>query len=270
MKFEHPGYYTEIDTDDLETIKLFVQLDEIYKGIPKTKCLQCPLKSNVQADCCKVFSPPMYLVEFLNIFRKMEDFTKEQKMEIVSKCIDSVLDPQIIKPCLLLDGLLCSVYGGRPFSCRMFGVYSQVEWKGRLKSYSHQLGIPPEEIPFFEQCKGVEVIKKKKSGVPAVISKDKSDDMFDRIQRLDISLFKDRACGTSVVYSTATYIPFDAHYLQIIIGPENLENLVTMKISLRKNENLFEEGEISEKEYKKIKKEVKDFASIVKESMTLK
>ena len=70
MIFFHPEYKIEIDTDIFDLKIAIKDLNDIYKKIPDTKCLHCPGKDKVEADCCKCFSPPMLLIEFLNILTK--------------------------------------------------------------------------------------------------------------------------------------------------------------------------------------------------------
>ena len=93
MRFFHPEYEIFLKTDDLASYKTYGDLNKLYKKIPNAVCIKCPGKKCVEADCCKSFSPPMMLVEFLNILDKIEkELSKEKKSELILKCIKSVLN----------------------------------------------------------------------------------------------------------------------------------------------------------------------------------
>jgi Fe-S-cluster containining protein len=266
MHVNYPAFGISVDLDDLEKSKSIFKLKDIYKDIPDTKCNHCPLKKGVEADCCKTFSPPMNLVEFLNIL-KHNTYSKEQKIDLICECIKSYLNPNYIKPCLLLKNNQCSVYEQRPFSCRMFGLYTQDEWNSRLESISVQLDVEKQEVPFFCQCKGIEVTGKKSK-----ISKKESDESFKKIHELDLDFFNDLFQGRQMVYSSITYMPFDAHFLSIFIPVDEIENLATTKLMHREKIKKFKNKEISKKELDIFENNIKDYTEnlcvTIRESFT--
>ena len=262
MKFLHNGYGIEIDTKSLESFKLYNELKNLYNKIPKTKCLNCPGKSMVEADCCKVFSPPMLLIEFLNIIKAIEDNPEEEKKDLYFRCFKSYLNPAYEKKCVLLnDKDQCTIYNARPFACRMFGLYEEKEWEDRLKSISLETGVDQEKMPFAKQCDRVE-IKKKKTKVKN-ITKGTSDHIFKLIHYLDINIFPENLAKESagIVMGSYTYLPFDTHYLLMQIGQEKLDNLATMKDmsrKLKKKDALL---------FAKNQKEINDFLEIIKKEI---
>ena len=135
MRFFHPEYEIFLKTDDLTAYKAYGDLKRLYKKIPNAVCIKCPKKKSIEADCCKTFSPPMMLVEFLNILDEIEKtLCKEKKTELIIKCIKSVLNINISKKCVLLSkNNKCICYNRRPMNCRMFGLYTKEEWSDRLK-----------------------------------------------------------------------------------------------------------------------------------------
>jgi len=259
MKFEYHACDRMLDTNSKEAKEKYETLRKLYKKIPPTKCLVCPGKKGVEADCCKTFSPPLLLVEFMAILDQLEDQTEEEAKDLLFRCHESFLDPGFTKKCVLLEGLLCSVYQARPYSCRMFGVTPHEEWVERLGKKAEETGLPSEEIPFAEQCEGIKI--KKKSKIKK-ISKESSNLIYKAIHDLDISLFEDFYLGEGVVMGSMTYLPFDAHYLSVFIGPESLDILADIKIDLRKSK---QSG--NEEEYAKKVKNVQEFLEEIKEKI---
>ena len=254
MKITHPTYGIVIDTNSEEVKSLFDRLNTIYKEIPKTTCVMCPNKTCVEADCCKTFSPPILLIEFLNILCLLEkkSISAQEKRKLLYDCFKSFLNIESEKPCILLNETLCSIYSAAPFACRMFGLYDNEEWSKRLKNYSKELKLPEDKVPFFEQCKGINLKPKQKN---KRISRKTSDILYRQIHEIDVDLFgKDKADGAEIVFSSMTYIPFDAHFLAIQIGPEKLDQLAEMRIKAKKlkdSENF--------SEYLSYKKNIQDF-----------
>ena len=259
MKFHHPDYGINIDTHSLESIKLLGKLKKIYENLPQTRCLQSPGKNGVESDCCKTFSPPMLLIEFINMLNILESKDRKELDELLYYCYESFLSPNYTKPCVLLEETLCKVYGARPFSCRMFAQYDDKEWENRLKTISKELDLDPKDVPFSKQCKGIEI--KPKSKVKSV-TKEKSDNIFRSIHTLDIELFNDKKRGYEIVMNSMTYLPFDAHYLCLRIGPDLLDQLASIKIKMRDLKTQGKEEELS-----LLKENVNGLLAKVKESM---
>lgn len=263
MKTTHPYYGIKIDTEDESFIKIIENLQNHYKRLPGTKCLNCPTKCGVEADCCKVFSPPMLLVEFLYAMTQIEKWPEEKQVKLLYSCIESYLNPSYTKPCVLLENVLCSIYGARPLSCRLFGLYEDKEYEDRLKKIFGE--HPPENTPFIKQCKNLDV-----EGEENFVPKTKSDAIFFFIHTLDIELFEDKEMGKEIVMSSCTYMPFDAHYLCLIYGPDYLETLTDMKEELRKLQKLYEQDETNytaRLNYKKKESQIQDFLDKVKKSI---
>jgi Fe-S-cluster containining protein len=259
VKFHHPDYGIDIDTHSLQSIKLLGQLKKIYEKIPQTKCLKCPDKSGVEADCCKMFSPPMLLIEFINMLNILEIKSRKELNELLYYCYESFINPNYTKPCILLEETICKVYNARPFSCRMFAQYDDKEWEDRLKAISKELNLDTKDVPFCKQCNGIKI--KQKSKIKS-ISKEKSDNIFRSIHALDIELFDDKNKGYETVMKSMTYLPFDAHFLCFSVGPDLLDQLALIKIQMR---NLKNQGK--EEELVSLKKNVNRLLSNVKDSI---
>lgn len=265
MKFIHPHFGIEIDTDSEKFIDRVNRLDNLYGELPPAKCMNCPGKCGVKADCCKVFSPPMNLIEFSNILKIIErDMTKEQQDELAVKCIDSFINPDYFKPCILLNENKCSVYSGRPLSCRLFGLYVKPEYERRVREIAKEI---PEyvEIPFKEQCGGLEYEPGKKE-----VFSGHSDRIFKDIHKIDMEMFSPpftEEDAKEIVMESCTYMVFEAHYLSVRIGPESLDLLAEMKRSLRRAKDAFmaDKDNISNNlAFKKKEMQVKDFTDQIK------
>jgi Fe-S-cluster containining protein len=252
-----------IDFSDLQTLKILGDLSSLYKKIPDTKCLHCPSQKKVTAQCCHTFSPPMFLIEFVNIYRQIEKKNKEEKLEIILSCFESFVNPALEKQCVLLSKNRCLTYEQRQTSCRLFGQYSKSEWQDRLDLLTQQLDVPAEEVPFYNQCLNIKVDKNKN------ISKAESDLIFKNIRDLDVLLFPDRAMGKRIVDTTMTYIPFDAHMLASIVGYDNMEKLTDVKLMMRGAQEKFKKGEISVEELEKTQGNFKMFCDVFREMLML-
>lgn len=266
IKITHPFYGIEINSNGKKYKKIKKQLKEIYEELPATKCLNCPTKCGVEADCCKVFSPPMFLIEFLGAMEIISEKTKEEQDELVIQCFDSYLDPSHKKKCVLLEETFCSIYEKRPFACRMFGLYSDFEYNQRLHKYQKELDIEIDQIPFSKQCRNLEV-DSDLNYVPQL----KSDSYFRKIHDLDVDLFNNKKEGKYYVYqNNSTYMPFDAHFLCLRIGPDYLDLLTDMKIELRKAKKDYEKDKSNLQNILHLRKkeeEVKDFIENIKKSI---
>lgn len=260
MQYTHPLFDIKINTDGKKIQRLFSHLNDIYSEIPKTKCLSCPGKEKIEADCCKAFSPPIFLIEFLNIMTIISKLDKKKQDELAYKCFESYLISDIFKSCPLLENDLCLCYQQRPLSCYLFGLYPEDEYSQRLKSVAAMLELDPNEVPFNKQCTNLEICGSK------TISQKRSDLMLKKIYNLDIDLFDDKKQGEKYIGTSATYTPFDAHYLCHRIGPDNLETLSKMKIELQNARMIARNKEniTAQLECRKLEKLVKEYLETVK------
>ena len=123
MNYFHHHFGLEVNTNSIKIKKKLKKLQKLYSKIPPTICNFCPKKKTVEADCCKHFSPPMYFVEFLDILKTIEKWEPEDRSSLLSSCWRTFLNIDIVRPCVLLDQTLCSIYEARPFSCFLPGTF---------------------------------------------------------------------------------------------------------------------------------------------------
>jgi Fe-S-cluster containining protein len=264
MRFFHPEYETFLKTNDLTAYKAYGDLNRLYKKIPNVVCVKCPKKKKIEADCCKSFSPPMLLVEFLHILDQIETtMNKEKKIELILKCIKTVLNTDISKECVLLNkNNQCSCYDRRPMNCRMFGVYTKEEWSDRLEKLKETFDCDIKDIPFYRQCKNVKIKGKKKK-----ISRLESDMIFHDIYDIDMNFFENKKQGREIVFDSKTYLPFHIHYLLINMGPDLLDNLVIMREGISASHEKFKNGEIDEETLKNSESQIESFIEIMGDNL---
>lgn len=276
MNYFHQHFGLEIDTNSVKIKKKIKKLQKLYEKIPATICNFCPKKKTVEADCCKHFSPPMYFIEFLDILRIIEKWSEEKRNDLLSECYQSYANPDIVRPCALLNETLCSIYEGRPFSCRMYGQYPKEEWANRLKTVSSEWEVPIEEIPMNEQCGEPNVSFAKKKIKTLTVGEENK--IFKEIANFDaqvvtdcllsdVSVDKKREFANELVFSAATYMPFDAHYILLYSGPDQLDQLTEIRFLLQQKNKKFKAGEIDEAELRKVENQVEDFISAVKNNI---
>jgi Fe-S-cluster containining protein len=265
MNFIHPHFGMKINTESKNIKKLFKKLNELYSELPQTECIHCPGKEKVEAECCKVFSPPMNLIEFLNIMTVVEKLPEKKQNELAYACFESFLSIETNKKCVLLNNNLCSCYKQAPLSCRLFGVYSDEEYNKRSEKMKLDLLIEEEKIPFYHQCRNLKTIKG-----TSPVSQTKSDKIFKQIHNLDIDLFEVKSIGEKVVMDSMTYMPFPSHYLCIRIGPQNLETLTSMRLSLMEEKNKYEEDKTNATnalQFRKKEQNIKDFLDNIRKNI---
>jgi len=260
MKIKLPFYKIEIDTKNKKYKSIKRRLKNLYAELPATKCLFCPNKCGVEADCCKVFSPPMLLVEFVSALEEIEKWDDQKKRDLLFQCLDSLIKTETTKPCVLLNNTLCSIYESRPLGCKLFAMYPDEEWEKRLNNISAEMGEEKENLPFYKQCKNIEV-----EGEEKVVPTERSDRIFQELYKLDVSLFPNKEQGELMVISnSATYMPFETHYLCYRLGSQLVQTLTDMKLASRELKKRKKYGNL---EFIKGEKNLKEFISTLKNTM---
>lgn len=277
MKYYHQFFGLEIETSSSKLKKKIKSLQKLYGKIPDTICNFCPKKKSVEADCCNHFSPPMYFVEFLSIIKELERWPAERRMELLADCYRSYLAPDIKRPCVLLDNTLCSIYMSRPFSCRMYGQYPKEEWQNRLKVVADEWGISEDEVPMNKQCGEPNVTLANVKLKPLTVREE--NDIFKEIAQIDVQIVaefllaegynydKKLDFANNLVFSASTYLPFDAHFILLYSGPDNLEKLTELRLHYREKYKQFKAGDIDDSELKELENQLEDFIKIMENSI---
>lgn len=132
-----------------------VNLDTICQGICK---------------CCRVAMPQLNHCEFVQLLKEVwSKESKESKINLICKSIEYFFRNEfekwgketLVKPCMLLsaDGQ-CKYYEFRPLSCRMYGLWPEDEYKGRVDKFekAYEGLLTRDELPLNTQCHNVKRI----------------------------------------------------------------------------------------------------------------
>ena len=126
----------QVDTSEANIYKPLISLDVLYKGMPKTTgCNRCKeVNGENVAWCCKEINPSMYYIEFLRVWKTIQNsWSKEKKSQLLIRAIRNYLDMGQRKGCIFWDKE-CLVYKDRPIQCRLYGVIPQEVWDKRIKA----------------------------------------------------------------------------------------------------------------------------------------
>jgi len=266
MKIIHPFFGIQIDTRSKLTKGLISNLNDLYSIIPKTKCINCPGKKTMEAECCKAFSPPILLIEFISSLRNIEKWDNNKRKKLFINSLKSYLNVENAKRCPLLENNKCLIYEQRPLSCRLFAMYTDDEWNNRLKNISIKLEIEETEVPFYKQCRNIKILDPKKTKNNSV-PKEISDNIFKEMHLLDIKLFQDQQYGKKIVMDSLTYTPFDAHFVSLTLGRERFEQIGIIKERSAAVKRKFDSKILDKKDLENDRKGIEDFVNIIEKQI---
>ena len=133
-----------------KVIHLDEMLDRIYtKEDLSTTCLR-------QCTCCRVACPQMKFCEATSIIDHIwKTWSKEDRRKLLVSVVRYFYSDSLIKPCLMLKGKTCRVYGRRPLNCRLYGMWPTDSWEERVAMFSKSTDLPREKLPLNVQCTNV-------------------------------------------------------------------------------------------------------------------
>lgn len=202
-----------------------------YGDLPETTCKH-------RACCCKAGCPNMYFSEYMNIRdNHISKMNKEDRLDLLVQCVRYYLMPQyeeaegkktaVPKPCLLLDGEMCSVYQHRPLKCRTYGLVPADMHRKVVAAVAKENGIPAEDIPLCVQCPFVKVAESSRDKFPdGVIPEEMIASIEDRISRAD------RGLGISKKLQEMGYgfLAFHDWHIMCELGETWMANLTPMRL----------------------------------------
>jgi Fe-S-cluster containining protein len=215
-----------------------IALNILYKDMPETEgCENCALHNGDNVCwCCLTQNPSMYYVEFLNIWEKVQQWSKAKKLPVILRAVRNYLTADKEKGCIFFDDG-CLIYETRPFACRMYGVISPVGWQRRWDALREREG---SEFRAREQCNLVQLKSSGEPGAttPSFISEAQEDNWFLHTRRCEAMLgvtpqqlaLHDRPLGT--------YRTFHDHLLLQCFGENFLCTLTQMRLSKPSNEDI--------------------------------
>jgi Fe-S-cluster containining protein len=193
-----------------------VSLNVLYDEMPKTSgCENCASEygeDNIQW-CCKSQSPSMYYIEFLNVWKEVQEhWSKGKKLNLIMRCIKNYLSNDKNKGCVFYDNG-CSIYQQRPYVCRLYGVIPEETWNKRTQLLNSDI----------KQCHMV------KSEKP--ISVDDDDEWFKHTAKCEERIGISKQTIAKHDAPGGTYRHFHDHILVEKFTPEILEMLSHFRLS---------------------------------------
>jgi len=194
--------------------KMFDKLKDIYDQVPDTECERC-------ATCCAV-PQPAYLIEYLNMFRYVNENMPGRWPELIEKSVRyyflELVDANQRCPFLEEDNK-CLVYEVRPFTCRMYGLAGHTvnsdEMRRNLEKLAekyrneHGIELPREIIEFdLPRCDRVKVV----SGV------NKKPRELVQLLTADIGQLETFLVPQQVVDSQYTFVPYVNHLVMSVVS----------------------------------------------------
>ena len=162
---------------DSQFSEIQLKLNKVWNhtDLSTTCCRQC--------GCCRVACPQMKYSEAVNILTIIwSDWSREDKKNFLKTCIRYFFSRSLVKPCPMLVGNECRVYGDRPLNCRLYGLWPEDMWNRRVEGLAKKLGLEKVQIPLNQQC----VFVKRKNGQP--LTEELIEGLFRSLDELDVVL----------------------------------------------------------------------------------
>ncbi|MEW6697103.1 MAG: YkgJ family cysteine cluster protein [Bacillota bacterium] len=192
---------------------LFAKLGQVYANLPRTSCAGC-------ATCCNWGSPPVFFIEYLNMYRYVRDNLQGDLQSLLKKATEyyylELVDTNQKCPFLKEDNH-CSIYEVRPFTCRSYGLLSKEDYetgdRGLKKlaqkfKEEYDLALPEEiinyELPWCDKVDAGQGSFSKKSTLAGLAA---------QIGTLDYSFFPQE-----LVDQEGTLLPFPVHLMSTVLG----------------------------------------------------
>ncbi len=192
---------------------LFRKLTSLYDKIPQTECQRC-------ATCCTV-PWPAYIVEFLHAFRYINKNMPEKWPDFIAGAVRyyflELVD--INQRCPFLDeNNNCSIYEVRPFTCRIYGLFSRgdegdvarrnMERLAEKYRAEHGIELPREIVEFkLPRCSRVRVTN----------SRHKKPQELLHLLTADLGQLESFFVPAPVVDSQYTFVPYVNHLVMSIV-----------------------------------------------------
>ncbi len=176
-------FYDKIKETDPVVKRAFRNLRKVYEKMPETKgCMEN--MPECKAWCCKVQSPQFLYVEFLNIWKNIiAHSSMDEIYTYIEKSVFNYIKGDINKPCVFIDEKTghCPIHESRGFSCRIYGIMDDEEFKQNKKRIEERYRDNPNMV-IREQCG---LVSCKKGSKP---TKAQSDEWFRRLRKIESSI----------------------------------------------------------------------------------
>jgi len=189
-------------------------------------------------DCCKVAMPQLNYCEFVQLLKEVwSNESKEGKIELICKSIEYFFRNEfekwgketLVKPCMLLtvDGE-CKYYECRPLSCRMYGLWPEDEYNGRVDKFekAYEGLLTRDELPLNVQCPNVKRVDDSVELTSKLI-----DFLYDELSYIDSTIgnFSDTQIEQKENYRT-----FHDWLLFTFLGEDWLSRLTSFMLAAKR------------------------------------
>ncbi len=147
------SFYKKINPKDNKNNSSFSKLENVYNNIPETYGCVENLKK-CKGFCCSCQNPQVLLSEFLFVWKKiLKNWDILQICDIIRTSMLNYVAGLISKPCIFFnnDSKLCKIHDYRPFSCRIYSIMPEEEFKPRYERMKEQYKNAPGVI-IKDQC----------------------------------------------------------------------------------------------------------------------
>lgn len=169
-------------------LRLFEALRGIYDTFPETQCENC-------ARCC-FESPGLFFVECLHLVEGLAAAPAPARAALLRRALGELFFAWVDadRRCVFLESSRCSLYGGRPLACRLFGLVAprdreQAEVEARFAARQEaglllRLGIRVPEAVVERSLASCDRVRDRQ-GRPVQVA---ADAIAARVARLDEKL----------------------------------------------------------------------------------
>lgn len=210
-----------VDTSDSSIRGPIVSLNILYDEMPRTSgCEKChEVNGDDAAWCCRTMSPSMYYIEFLNVWKDVQKWSKEKKTKVIVKSIKNHLIGDLNKGCVFWDNQ-CSAYDNRPLACRLYAVIPEEGWDARVKTLKSRYG---EDLKIRPQCNLVTPEKP--------ITKQDEDKWFNHTSKCESRIGVSQQVINAHDDPNGSYRTFHDHILMELFEEDFLTQLSTLRLT---------------------------------------
>jgi Fe-S-cluster containining protein len=213
-----------------------VSLNILYESLPATEGCENCLSCHSEKDwCCLHINPSMYYVEFLNVWKEVQKWSKEKRLQIILRAIKNYLSNNDSKGCIFYDSK-CLVYKSRPLQCRFYGVISEESWNKRSESIKKQYDVENMSEEFRAKLVQCNLVKCK--GEDDCISIQNENKWFIHAAKCEARIGVNPKTILEHDGPKGSYRTFHDHIMLEFFENESLNKLTQFKMSMPSDDDI--------------------------------
>ena len=209
--------------------KAFENLNEVYKHMPETKgCMDHISKPVAEGGCgswcCQVQQPQVLYTEFRNAWSHIvEKWDAKDILDLVEAAMRSYLSNVPTKGCIFWhrEEHICKQHNTRPYSCRVYGITPDAEFKPRFERlkvlYQDHVGAI-----FRDQCNLVKTCNGKK------VTTEDTHKWWSSLEKVEQSIGIDKKDITEA--PGGSYRTYPEHILNHMLSKKVIDALQTLRV----------------------------------------